>query len=241
MGDNSITTQWKTMYRAAAILVFAAVAVMISEIFLTMAPDGAADLGTRTGMDKWFDVFARNGFMAMRNLGLINIIATTMMVPVFFSLWGVHKEEQPVLAGLTLLVFSVGYAIFMAGNSAFPMLALSIKHSSASPEVRQTLSAAGEALIARGASHSPGTFPAFALSEASSILSGILMYRGGVFSKAAGIVGICAFVMMFAFEVLASFMPSLADVAMILAMIGGIGAIVWYVLLATGLWKLSKA
>ena len=228
------------MYRAASIMVFMAMAVMISEIFLTMAPDGAADLGARTGMEKWFEVFERNPFMAMRNLGLINIIATTIMVPVFFSLWGAHKEEQPVLAGLMLLVFSAGYAIFMAGNSAFPMLALSLKHSSSTPEMQMTLSAAGEALIARGASHTPGTFPAFTLSEASSVLLGILMYRGKAFSKAAGILGICAFAMMFAFEVMASFIPALADPAMIFAMIGGIGAIVWYVFLATGLWKLSK-
>jgi hypothetical protein len=32
--------------------------------------------------------------MAMRNLGLINIFATTLMIPVFLSLYGLHRNDM---------------------------------------------------------------------------------------------------------------------------------------------------
>lgn len=234
-------SRWKALYRIGAVCVFFALIVMVTEIFLTALPDGSrATAGTST-ITGWFDLFERNWFMAMRNLGLINIIATTLMIPVFLSLFGLHRKENGAFAGLSLILFIVGYAIFMSDNTAFPMLALSGKYAIADSESQRVmLSAAGEALIVKGSSHTPGTFPGFFLSQLASISICIVILKGKVFKKMTGIMGIIGFGFLFVFEVLSSFIPALFDTAMIFAMIGGISAIVWYVMLGLGLLKASK-
>jgi len=234
-------SRWKALYRIGTVSVFLAVIVMATEIFLTALPDGSrATAGTST-ITGWFDLFERNRFMAMRNLGLINIIATTLMIPVFLSLFGLHRKENGAFAGLTLILFITSYAIFIADNTAFPMLALSGKYAAAGSESQRVmLAAAGEALIVKGSSHTPGTFPGFFLSELASITICIVILKGKVFNKMTGIMGIIAFGFLFVFEVLSSFIPALFDTAMIFAMIGGISAFVWYILLGLGLLKVSK-
>jgi NADH:ubiquinone oxidoreductase subunit 4 (subunit M) len=118
-------SRWKTLYRIGAVCIFIAVLVMVTEIFLTALPDGARTILTITA---WFDLFNRNWFMGMRNLGLINVIATTLMIPVFFSIFGLHRKENSAFAGLSLIIFIASYAIFMADNTSFPMLELSRKY-----------------------------------------------------------------------------------------------------------------
>ena len=234
-------TRWKSLYKISAIAVFATVLIMTAEIILTMLPDGSrATTGTLT-IAGWFELFERNWFMAMRNLGLINLIATTLTIPVFFSLFGLHRKENVVYAGFAFIVFLASYAIFVADNAALPMLALSIKYSSMDSESQKiVLLAAGEALIVRGGSHTPGSFPGFFLSEMASIIMCIVMLKGKTFKKITSKIGLIAFVFLFIFEVVSSFMPSLFEAAMVFAAIGGILAIYWYVMLGKGLLMLSK-
>jgi len=230
-------TNWKTLYRIGAVCAFLVLLVMVTEMFLTALPDGARTILTIT---EWFDLFNRNWFMGMRNLGLINIIATTLMIPVFFSIFGLHRQENSAFAGLSLIIFIAGYAIFMADNTSFPMLELSRKYAIADLESKKILLAAGESLLAKGSSHTPGTFPGFFLAEAAGILFCIIMLQGKVFSKATGIVGIIAFGFMFLFEVSSSFIHALYDISIVFAMMGGILTFVWYVMIGLRLLKISR-
>ncbi|HAG09107.1 MAG TPA: hypothetical protein DCK87_06080 [Desulfotomaculum sp.] len=230
-------TNWKILYRIGAVCAFLVLLVMVTEMFLTALPDGARTPLTITG---WFDLFNRNWFMGMRNLGLINIIATTLMIPVFFSIFGLHRKENSAFAGLSLIIFMAGYAIFMADNTSFPMLELSRKYAIADLESKRILLAAGESLLAKGSSHTPGTFPGFFLAEAAGILFCIVMLQGKVFSKATGIVGIIAFGFMFLFEVSSSFIHALYDISIVFAMMGGILTFVWYVMIGLRLLKVSR-
>ncbi|MDA3809576.1 MAG: hypothetical protein PF518_04505 [Spirochaetaceae bacterium] len=172
---------WKIMYKIGMIAIFLTVFIMVAEMFLTMLPDGSRSNKGPGDVYSWFDLFDRNWFMAMRDLGLINIFATTLTIPAFFSLFGLHYSRNNVLAGMTLILFIVSYAVFMADNVAFPMLALSQKYAIADPASKTILLGAGEALLAKGISHTPGTFPGFFLSELTSILMSILILQAGVF------------------------------------------------------------
>ena len=233
--------RWKALYRIGAACAIFTIVVMVTEILLTLLPEGSrATAGTST-INGWFDLFERNWFMAMRNLGLVNIIATTLMIPIFLSLFSLHRSENGAFAGLSLILFLASYAIFMSDNSALPMLALSEKYAvSDSESQRFMLLSAGEALIAKGRSHTPGTFPGFFLSELANILICIVILNGKVFKKVTGLVGIITFGFLFVFEVISSFISNLFDIAMIFALIGGISAIVWYIMLAIGLLRVSK-
>lgn len=107
---------------------------MVTEILLSVLPYGSRATADTSTINGWFDLFQRNWFMAMRNLGFINIIATTLMIPPFLSLCGLHRKENGAFAGLSLILFITGYDIFIADNSAFPMLALSKKYAVADSE-----------------------------------------------------------------------------------------------------------
>jgi len=236
---NTTEAQWRKFFRFAAIMVFAAIGVMVSEIFLTMLPDGSRlTAGTET-IGGWFSLFERNLFMGMRNLGLINVIATTLMIPVFFALFGLHAKNQPVLAGFSLMLFSLSYAVFISGNSTLAMLGIFEKWASATAEVKASLESAGEALVARGASHTSGTFIGFFLSELANVCISIVMIKGKHFARPAGYIGIVAFSLLFIFEVISSFIPQFFGQAMIFATIGGISAVAWYVFLGIGLLRAS--
>ena len=232
---NRNELQWKNIYRIGAICVFSAALVMITEILLTTLPDGARDLST---LPELFEMYERNWFMAMRYMGLINIIATTLMIPVFFSLYGLHRERHNVYAGLILLLYIAGYTIFMADNSSFAMLELSRKYELASSEsMKSSLLSAGEALFAKGASHTPGTFPGFFIGELTSILFCVIMLNGKVFRRITATMGLIGFLFMFIFEVCSSFIPLLYDTSMIFAMLGGISIIIWYIMMGLKLFK----
>ena len=231
---------WKMMYKIGMVAIFLSVFVMVAEMFLTMLPDGARSNEGSGDIYSWFAQFDRNWFMAMRNLGLINIIATTLTLPAFFALLGLHYEKNRAFAGMVLIVYLMSYAVFMADNVAFPMLALSQKYAVADPAGRRILLSAGEALLAKGISHTPGTFPGFFLGIMSSIFMSVLIIPAGIFHKRVGVIGIVAFSFMLIFEVLASFYSGLFSVAMIFAVVGGILALTWYVMLGIGLYKASK-
>jgi hypothetical protein len=230
--------QWRLIYKIAAISVFLALFTMLTEIFLTALPEGARVMH---GINELFEMYNRNWFMAMRYMGLINIIATSLMLPVFFALYGLYREKMQVFAAFSLIVSMLGYAIFMADNGSFPFLALAEKYALAVNETeRNQLIAAGEALFAKGASHTPGTFPGFFLAQIASIFFSIIILKGGVLKKAAGITGLTAFSFLLIFEVISSFVTSLYNEAMIFAMIGGPLALVWYAMIGMGLLKQSK-
>ena len=64
------------------------------------------------------------------------------------------------------------------------------------------------------------------------------LLHSGIFSKATAVAGLLGFGMLALFEVISSFVLGLGNVTMILAMLGGLSAMVWYVLIARRLFQL---
>jgi hypothetical protein len=135
----------------------------------------------------------------------------------------------------------VGAAVFYATNRALPMLDLSGRYAAATTDVeRAALVSAGRAMLAVGQSHTPGTFPAFFVSEVAGIGISVVMLRGGVFSRASAWMGIVGFGLLLVYDVLASFVPPAADAAMTVAIGGGLSNLVWHVLTARRLFALAQ-
>ena len=72
------------------------------------------------------------------------------------------------------------------------------------------------------------------------ILISVVLLKGGVFGKPAAYAGIVGFSLLLFFDICASFTPSIFDVIMFVAMIGGVLSMVWYVLVARRLLQLSR-
>lgn len=236
--NAQIERDCKLLYALGGTAALLVVLTALSEIGITFLPGGYATMETVTD---WFTLLQGNWFLGLRNLGLLNILMTTFGLPVLFALYTAHRRVDHTFAALAVTICLIGTAVFYATNRAFPMLDLSIRYSAATTEAeRAVLAAAGQALLSVGQSHTPGTFLAFFLSEIGGIILSLVMLRGRVFSRAAAYAGISAFGFFSVFEILSSFVPSLHDVALFVAMGGGLSNMAWYILIARRLFQLSN-
>ncbi len=225
-----------TLGGAAALLV---VLTALAEMLITFLPGGYTSAETVTD---WFALLQANPFLGLRNLGLLNIVMTAVGIPLVFSLYWVHRRVNPPFAALALIISFVGLAVFYATNRAFPMLDLSARYAAATSQAeRAVLEAAGQAMLSVGQSHTPGTFLAFFFSEIAGILMGLVMLRGRLFNPAAALAGIVGYGFLLIYEVFASFIPSSHQAILVIAMIGGIANLAWYILVALRLFKLGQA
>lgn len=232
---------WESLYTLGAVSALLAVLFGVLEIVLTFLPGGARVSPELLTVPLWFERFQANPLLELRNLGLVNIFLTTFGVLLSFALFAAHRKVNSGLAGLALTISSIGAAIFFATNRCFSMLSLSNRYAAATDDAhRAALVAAGEAMLAVGQSHTPGTFLAFALASLSGLFMTWVMLRGGVFSRVTASVGMVGFAFLLIFEICSDFVPVLFDTAMIFAIIGGIASMVWYIMVARRLFQLAK-
>ncbi|HET9587846.1 MAG TPA: DUF4386 family protein [Anaerolineales bacterium] len=239
---ESRDSYWSSLYKRGGIAALFAVLVALTDMCLTFLPSGAEQPGTMTAVD-WFNLFQENWFFGLRNLGLLpNILTLVLLIPVFLALYGAHRQVNPVYAALAVILSLVGTAMYISNNAAFPMLTLSAKYAAATTEAQRTLLvAAGEAILAHGEDFTPGAFMGFLFGETAIIAISFVMLRGGIFSKVSAYSGILGGFFLTIFTVWATFIPLLFEISMLLAMIGGLLSIVWYILTARTLFHLSRS
>ncbi|HLO30111.1 MAG TPA: hypothetical protein VK249_13290 [Anaerolineales bacterium] len=239
--SENVSSNWTNLYKLAGAAALLAVLVALTDIALTFFPAGAEQPGTMTAVD-WFRLFQANWFFGLRNLGLLpNILTLVLLIPIFLALFAVHSQTYQAYAALAMILSLVGTAIYLSNNAAFPMLALSAKYAAATTDAQRTLfTAAGEAVLARGEDFTPGAFVGFLFGEVGILAISLVMLRGGIFGKATAYAGILGAVCLTLFTVWSTFIPVLFQVAMILALIGGLSSIAWYVLTARRLFQLSS-
>ena len=239
--SENAASGWTSLYRLGGLAALLAVLVALADISLTFFPAGAEQPGTLTAID-WFQLFQDNWFFGLRNLGFLpNILTLFLLIPVFLALYTAHQQTNKSYATLALILSLVGTAIYLSNNAAFPMLALSAKYTAATTESQRTLiAAAGEAILARGEDFTPGAFTGFLFGEAAIIAISFVMLRGGIFSKATAYAGILGGLFLTVFTVWSTFIPVLFEAAMIVAIIGGLLSIAWYILIARRLFQLGR-
>lgn len=238
---ETASSKQTSLYKLGGTAALLAVLIALTDIALTFFPAGAEPPGTMTAID-WFRLFQDNWFFGLRNLGLLpNILTLVLLIPLFLALYMVHRYSNSAFGGLALILALVGTAIYLSNNAAFPMLALSAKYAAATTEAQRTLlAAAGEAILARGEDFTPGAFTGFLLVEIAGAAISLVMLRGGIFSKATAYTGILGGAFMSIFTIWSTFIPVLFEVAMILAILGGLCYIAWYLLTARKLFQLGS-
>lgn len=230
---------WSRIYQIGGAAAIGAVLVGVLEIVITFLPGG--NVLHETVMS-WFRLLQENGFMGLRDLGLLNIMLNLFAIPLFFALYAAHQQTryQPY-AALALITALLGIGVFYATNRAFPMLALSNQYAvTATDAQRAVIEAAGQAMLSVGQSHTPGTFLAFFLIEAAGVAMSAVMLRSAIFGKANAYAGMLGFGMLLTFEFFASFVSGLGTATMALAIFGGLLSMAWYILIARGLFQLAR-
>jgi hypothetical protein len=234
----SVASHWNSLYKLGGAASLLILVTALAEILITFLPGGYTTAETVTD---WFRLLQDHWFLGLRNLGLLNIIMTTLGIPMLFALYVAHRRTTPAYAALAMILCFIGDAVFFATNRAFSMLALSHQYATATTEAqRMMIEAAGQAMLSVGQSHVAGTFLGFCLGEIGTLLMAIVMLRGGIFNKVTSYVGMLGFGFLFIFDSFASFVPSSHDVIMIFAMIGGIATMAWYLLVARRFFQLRQ-
>jgi len=239
MSKENETVDWERLYTVGGIAALIAVLVGFVETSITLFPGGMSSV-TVTVLD-WFTLFQSNPFMALRNLGLLNMFFNVSAIPAYLALYAAHRKVNHAYAALAMTTAFIGVAVFFGTNRAFPMLDLSNQYATATTDSkRASLVAAGQAMLSVGQSHTPGTFLAFFFADVAGIAMSVVMLRSNVFGKINSYLGILGFALLLLFEILTSFVWTLDSATMILAMFGGLLSMMWYVLLAFRLFQLGQ-
>ena len=230
-------SNWRSLYKAGGAAALIAVAAFALDIIISW---GGKDFNPAalTAVD-WFALYQGNWLWGLRALGLINVISLTVSIVLYAALYAAHWRVCPTSAALAVILYLVGMAIYISNNAAVPMFVLSEKHAVATTAVQKTiLAAAGEAILAKGADFTPGSFIGFFFTEIAALAFASIMLRSKVFSRATAYVGISGFISLGIFTIWSTFIPVFFDAAMILATAGGLLSVAWYILTARRFFQL---
>lgn len=228
---------WNRLYQLGAISALLVVLVALAEILITFLPNGYITAETVTD---WFALLQNNRFLGLRNLGLLNIAMTALSIPMIYSLYAAHRKANQPFAALAMILSYIGITIFYSTNKALPMLELSHQYATAATQGQKAMiEAAGQALLSAGQGHAPGTFLAFFFSEIAGMLMALVLLRGKVFSRLAALAGLIGYSLLLVYEVCSSFIPSAHEAVLLIAILGGLLNMTWYILVARRLFQLS--
>jgi hypothetical protein len=191
---------------------------------------------------EWFTLFQASSFRTVYILGVFNIVYMSFMVPLYVGMLVVHRQSHFVSSGMALILSLLALAIYVSGNAAIPMWALSGKYFLATTESqRMVLLSAGEAILARGEDFTAGSFPGLITSGIAAITIAVIMLRGGKFSKVNAWCGVVGFTFLSLFTFVATFIPVWYMFAyFFFGSIGGILALVWFALTGIRMLKLAR-
>ena len=137
METDTVAFDWKFFYRAGAVTAGLVVLAGLLDILIMFLPGTGTNPGARTVQDS-FALLQSMPFLALRDMGLLNMITMSCSVMVFFALYGIHRQISPLASALAMILVCIGAAIYIANNTALPMLTLS-QHYAAANESRKSV------------------------------------------------------------------------------------------------------
>jgi hypothetical protein len=227
------SNSWKWIYKLGAVAALIAMSANLADIILGFGGTEMVTYGTKSAID-WFSIYQDSWFRGVYALGILNIVYMIAMLP--------HFEKQALAAALMIIIFLTAMSMYISNNAAIPLLVLSDKYSLAATDLqRNTLVAAGEAVLSRGEDFTAGSFIPTFMSGLAAIGISLIMLRGGVFGETHAWIGIVGFTFLSLFTIIATFVPALYSFAFyFLGSIGGLLALSWFALVARRFFQLAS-
>jgi len=214
---------------------------ILLDMAVGMVTGGDVSALPQTAVER-YNQLQENPLLGLYNLDLLNIINQIIFIPAYFALYVVHRKTNNTFALLALIVFLVGTTIFVAGNTALTLLDLSNKFALATTETQKMLfTAAGEAMLAKGAHGSFSVFLGFAIPTVAGILMSWVMVKGQLFNITFSAIGMAGNALMLIYTVIITFVPSASQFALVLAMPGGLMVIAWMIMIIISFFKLCNS
>ena len=230
---------WNGLYRLAGIGALLATLLVMVDIGMSF---GGGDVGVAemTTAD-WFALYQRDWFMGLRNLGFFNVISTIISIPLYLTLYRLHRKAAPAYAALALIIFLLGSAVYSSNNRALAMITLSSQYAGAQTEIQRTvIETAGTLTLAQAEDFTPGTFLGFFLSSTGTIGMMAVMLHARIFGKKTSLAGLVGASCLLGFTISVTFVPDTMTLAMIPAMIGGLLMMGWNVSMALAMFRLAR-
>ena len=233
-------SQWKSVYVIGGVAAILSLVAVVADIVIGSSTGGNLSQLPQTAVER-FSQFQQNAWLGLYNLDLLNTVNQLISIPVYFALYAALRKTNKPDAMFGLIIFLLGTTIFVANNTALPMLELSNKYAIADESQKDMLAAAGEAMLARGEHGSLGAFFSFLLPTLAALMMSLVMVQGNIFSKANAYIGIVGNALMLIYVVLVTFAPAVKDMAMAFAMPGGLLLLVWMILFTIRLFNLGNS
>ena len=233
-------SQWKSVYVFGGVAAILSLVAVVADIVIGSSTGGNLSQIPQTAVER-FSQFQQNALLGLYNLDLLNAVNQLISIPVYFALYAALRKTNKPYAMFGLIIFLLGTTIFVANNTALPMLELSNKYAAADEPQKAMLAAAGEAMLARGEHGSLGAFFSFLLPTLAALAMSLVMVQGKIFSKANAYIGIIGNALMLIYVVLVTFAPAVKDMAMAFAMPGGLLLLVWMILFTVRLFRLGTS
>jgi hypothetical protein len=233
-------THWKSFLFLAGTAALLAAMAALSDVLISIAVGNAVPEPGKGSVVDWFTLFQNNWFLGLYGLGLLNIVYTTFMIPIFIALFAIHQRTNQGFAALAITLFLIGAAMYFANNAALPMFTLSTRYTAASSEAQKSLIlAAGQTLLAKAEDFSPGSFLPMLFMEMAEIIMMFVMLQGRLFSKATAWTGIAGFVALLIFIIWATYFPVFYSAALIFGISGGVLSMAWFIMVGRRLFQLG--
>ncbi len=232
-GSGPPDRSWKSLYKLGGTSTLIATLLVPAEIAISFFPSVEhATAHTVTVID-WFNLFQTNPFIALRNLGLLNVIGAILLAPAILAVYSALKREREAYAALGTILFFVGIAVYLASSKAFPMLSLSRQYMIATNDAqRSLLVSAGRAMLVEGQNRA-----GILIIEFGCPVVSLVMLKGHAFSKATAYSGTLGNALMIVLEI--AFLPP-RGVGVIVAAGGGLSTVIWYCLMGRRLLQLGR-
>jgi hypothetical protein len=235
-------SRWKGLYRVggAAALIAAGLEIAAALISVISSYTSGPPPGTIIG---WFTFLQNNRFLGLVDLGLFDIAAVSLLVPMFLAVYIALRRASASFMAVATALYFVGIAAYLATETAFSMLSLSDQYAAATTDAQRSLFlAAGQAMLADqvGGGSGTGTYMAFFLMGVAGLIIATVMLRSNIFGKVTAAVGILANVIIVAYYIGLAFVSIPPAIGVLLFTAFGLIYLIWFILIGRRLLMLAQ-
>jgi hypothetical protein len=223
------------LFRAGAIattlfILYTVVTILIFIFIPGGFPETASDC---------FEMFRNSRLVALVRLDIVSVVVLPFYFILFYSLFHALKKNHELLARIALFCTVVGMTVFISNINIMSIITISDRYNSAlSPDYREQLTSACEALLAANMWENTGAVFSGIVTEAGALLFSIIMLRTSVFNKVTGWISILTHGFDLVSNASGVFNPLFKE---IFTMVAGPLYVVWFILIGIGLNKLATS
>ncbi len=224
-GAESISHQWKGLYKTGGIVAIALLVLTIAQavVFIAWPPP--------TTVEGFFNLFQTSWLRGLLSLDLIYVVINTLLVLLYVVLYFILKRTSEWAITIALILGLVGIAAYFSSNTSFQMLSLSNQYAAATTDLQRSIYVgAGEALLATYAGTAFNVY--YILNAIALILFSIVMLKSSIFGRTTAFLGLAAGILML--------IPSTAGtIGIYFSLASLIPWVIWLILLTRRLFQLG--